>query len=204
MAYSASRVANEIASRRNGLVLFLNRMESLHVRGYLSKRDVERAYRGAFLEFCSHVENMIEKLFVGMLVGRYEHRDPQICALVNIRSDVVARHILYGGRRYVDWLPFDHTEERAKAFLARGRPFSDLNSDDKGHLKGIVVLRNALAHDSGHALRQFRKQMVNPNILPPAQQRPDGYLRGQYAVGSSRFQYMTARTQRVFQSLCNK
>jgi len=55
-----------------------------------------------------------------------------IYPLININSELVARNIVFKGRNYVDWLPYEHyAEPKAKAFFLEGLPFTTLQSADR-------------------------------------------------------------------------
>ena len=126
-----------------------------------------------------------------------------IHSLVEIKSEVVARKVVAGGRRYADWLPYEkETLPRAVAFLAAGRPFSDLTTDDVKALDRLTIIRNALAHESSHAVRRFRKTFTEGRGIPPDQLTPAGYLRGQHSPGVSRFNNTLNESVTVFQHLC--
>jgi len=92
--------------------------------------------------------------------------------------------------------------KRAKAFLSGGRPFTDLSKPDRNFLDSLTVLRNALAHESSHAVALFRQEFTLGKALPPQQERPAGYLRGQHASGQTRFNYLLGRTVLVMRTLC--
>jgi hypothetical protein len=122
---------------------------------------------------------------------------------VDVKSEVVARRIVTAGRKYVDWLPFDrHTEPRASAFLSGGRPFSKLENSDRRALDQLDVIRNALAHESSHSLRQFRRLYTEGKALPVDQLTPSGYLRGQHSIGTTRFTNTLNEVAGIFGRLC--
>jgi len=182
----------------------MKRLESLHASGALSQTDISRAQAGALLAFHTYVERSLERLFIGLLMRRLTSSQAGVSSLVHIRSDVVARAIVSGGRNYVDWLPFEqHTLKRADAFLSAGRPFSTLARADYASLERLGIVRNAIAHESTYALRRFRVQFVDGRGLPPGQQSPSGYLRGQHRPGQSRFENMMADVVVTFAKLCS-
>lgn len=124
-------------------------------------------------------------------------------SLVGIASSRVARGVVFGGRKYADWLPYNrHTMPRAEAFLAGGRPFSELLQSDRNFLDDLTTLRNALAHESSHALRQFRRAYTDGRPIAPQQHRPPAYLRGQHALGQRRFEYLLSEATGVMRRLC--
>jgi hypothetical protein len=178
-------------------------MDRLHSAHALGRADLNRVYAGAFVGFTTYVERSLERLFLGLLMGRFEVSG--VAPLVQINSEVVARAVVRGGRNYVDWLPFTkHTEPRALAFLASGRPFTDLPAADARVFDRLGVIRNAIAHESSHALRQFRRIFVDGRALPAEQQRPAGYLRGQHSPGVTRFVNTINENVIVFNTLCGK
>lgn len=201
MAAPASKIAGEVQARARGLEAYVGRMERLAARGELGASDLHRVYSGAFLSFHTYLERSIERLFLGLLMGRLTKAD--VSSLVSIKSDAVARAVIVGGRGYVDWLPLERfTVPRAKAFLSRGKPFSDVPRADRRALERLGVIRNAIAHESAHALRRFGEAFTEGRALPPAQRAPAGYLRGQHTVGVTRFSYHLAETVAVVTRLC--
>jgi hypothetical protein len=202
VAEPGSKVAEQVASRARGLTLYVNRVERLHDQGALPLVDLHRTYAGAYLSFYVFVERSLERLFVGVLMNRYHFQQPDVRRLVDIRSDAVARAVVSGDRSYADWLPFDLTRKRAKAFLSGGRPFATLPNSDKKVFLRMGLIRNAIAHDSRHALKLFQDEFVTGKSLPPEQHRPPGYLRGEHAVGQTRLEYSFAEASAVMKQLC--
>jgi hypothetical protein len=202
MPKPAEEVLDGIRARAGSTAQYLRRIEAVHVSGGLTSADVEQAYRGAFLYFHSHVENTLEYLFIGLIRGRVTHRRAAVRSLVNIPSDRVATKVVFNGRRYADWLPYSrHTFERAGVYFAEGRPFSEISKSDRESLDALTIIRNALAHDSSHAIRVFRKTFTDGKALPAAQLRPAGYLRGPHAIGQTRFEFLTAQAALLLESL---
>lgn len=201
MAKPASDWADDLASRGRGINLYVRRMDRLFSDGTIPRSDIERVYAGAFLAFHTYLESSIERLFVGLLVGRFVSQYSMIRPLVTVRADRVAYHIVRGERSYAAWLPYErYTLRRAKAFFSRGKPFTDLKRSQIKALDQLTTLRNALAHDSDSARRAFRATFTDGKTLPPDQLRPSGYLRGLHAVGQTRFDLLlsdTVRTARV-------
>jgi hypothetical protein len=194
-------VADEVASRARGLNDYVRRMEKLHIAGLLSDNDLRRVYAGAYLDFVTYLERSMERLFLGILMGRL------VCQigkpLVAIRSEVVARAVVNGGRNYVDWFPYRLTLDRAEAFLSHGgQPFQGLGKQEQRTFATASIIRNALAHESTHSLRQFRKYLVDGRALPPSQVNPRGYLRGQHAVGQTRLTFHMAEAVYAMRQLC--
>ena len=199
---AATTVRDDVAARARELNRYLLRVERLHFEGRLSERDVRRAYAGAFLAFYAYLERSIERLFLGTLMGRYQHASGSVRPLVVIKSEHVARLAVQGGRDYADWLPFDHTVRRANAFLSAGRPFSELPKAHQKTFERLAILRNAIAHESKSSLRRFHHDLVAGASLPANQLTPAGYLRGQHSPGRTRFSHFLADAVVAFAGLC--
>lgn len=93
------------------------------------------------------------------------------------KSHSVARDIVLGGRAYVDWLPYQFTDKRAEAFFRGGHPFSSLEKNDKREVERILLIRNAVAHQSRSARSKFEDQVIGTALLLPTERTPAGYLR---------------------------
>lgn len=128
--------------------------------------------------------------------------NPPTNPLVEVKSDAVAHAIVRGERSYVDWLPIDLTIKRANSFFSVGHAFGRLESSDKRKLQRLTLIRNAIAHDSAHAMRVFRKELVEGLGLPPAQHRPGGFLRGQHAGPQRRVEFHMTESIAVVRKLC--
>lgn len=198
----ARGVADSLKQSARGTQGYLNRLERLHVAKQLSQRDVTRAYEGAFLTYYTSFERHIERLFIGILMARLAVSGRQARALVQVTSDKTARNIIRGDRKFVDWLPIERTTQRASLFLSEGRPFDRLSDVDKEVLERMRIVRNVVAHRSGHAGRQFRSVLIEGQGIPPYQRTPAGYLRGQHAPGQSRLAYFMAQGVEAMDRIC--
>jgi len=156
--------------------------------------DVERAYAGAALEFHAYAERAVERLFVGLLRGSLNPSSAAIRPLIEVQSAATAHSVVSSERAYVDWLPYKRfTVRRARAFFSGGRPFTGLENADISAFDDMSIVRNAIAHQSASALRQFKQRFVLGKSLPPHQQRPAGYLRGRHTIGQTRMNHLLSR-----------
>lgn len=202
MAKPAEDVVDKVRAKAVSTANYLRRIEAVVLNGGITALDAEQAYRGAFLSFHSHVENTIEYLFMGLIRGRVDHRLAGVRPLIHVRSDRVATKVVFEGRKYADWLPYNrHTHDRAKIYFASGKPFTLLSKEDRKALDNLTVLRNALAHESSQALRRFHEEFTAGKALPADQRRPAGYLRGFHAVDQTRFEFLTAQVAQKLERL---
>lgn len=176
------------------------RIEQLFLRGMLVRRDAERVYEGLYLDAITSFESSIEDLFIQVLTGQFTSRG--VATQVRVHSKQVARDILLGGgRKYLDWLPYDRTEERAKAFLRAGEPFTRLGRPEKRTIEELLIVRNAIAHKSQYSKDRFI-QLISVFPLLPRERTPAGFLRSNIDPSTNRYQYYIAEMARMIQLLC--
>lgn len=197
MARQASFVAGEFARQAQASLRFVEKCDQLTAKGYLSLQDQRRIYANAYLSAFLAFEGALEALFFGLLLGSLRSGQSGVRPRVQLASSVIARDLVLGGRPYVEWTPYHLTEERAKIYFAKGRPFSLIPGPDKDALARHSVMRNALAHSSRHAQARFAKVFVEGKNLPPVQQKPAGYLAGAHSIGVSRLAFMLAELNQV-------
>lgn len=207
MASKSSGIADRLRSDGRGLLGYVKRVEKLHSDDELFKVDVERAYAGAYLLFYTSLERALERLCIGIMTQSLTIGQKGISPIVAVPNERIARQVLSGDRSYVDWLPFDRfAKRRAKAFLVKGKPFTDVPRPDSRFLATMGIVRNALAHGSPHSLRLFREEVIDGGAIaspvPSSQRKPAPYLRGSHAIGQSRFEFHLAEAAAIMQRLC--
>ena len=178
-------VADVCARRANFVAGYARRLG----RRCNSEADINQVFAGAYVSYVAYFESQIEVLFVGLLTRRLQHPDTTVRPLVAMPNVRTAKSLILGGRRYVDWLPYDQqTKARALAFFDAGAPFVGLPNPDIKALERASVLRNALAHSSDHSQKRFSDTFVSGRSLPPAQQRPAGFLRGAHSLTQNKLE----------------
>jgi len=193
-----SSLLNRFEGHLNALNVTRKKVELLYKQDLLVRRDIERIYEGIFLDAITSTEAMLERLFIRCMIAQDCSR---AIARINVSSPTVAREVLMGGdKKYLDWLPYDKTEKRAKAFFRGGRPFTQLNSSHRQTLSDILIIRNAIAHKSSHAEAKFNK-MINGQPLLPYEKTPAGYLRSKIDLNTTRYQFYVAEMADVIHSL---
>jgi hypothetical protein len=180
-------------------------MEGLYVRGVVSRSDIENMYEAMYLSAFTKFEVLIEDLFVGLLTKKIRPVSG-VLPHVAVKSPPIARKIVFGGKSYVDWFPFDKTEKLAKVFFNRGRPFTRLDKNDKQSVQILVFVRNAIAHKSRHAIRIFREEVLGDLNLLPRERTPSGFLRSQFRTmpSQTRFEFYMAEMANLASKICAK
>ncbi len=164
-------------------------MEVLFDGGKNNLRDISSVYESLFLRAIVGLEQYLENLFVAILSGSIIYSPRKIICKMSCESGDALREILLQGQNYLDWLPYNRTEDRATLYLANrgttedcGRPFVELDDGEKSQLKTMVTIRNAIAHTSSHAMNEFLRKVVGSQALLPREKKPAGYLRSLVTV----------------------
>src|SRR5947199_4623387 len=171
------RVRQKFLRRIQHLEFTRARMEQLHTRDIIVQRDIDSVYEALFLRAVVSFEAFLEDLFFAILSGRAKYARGRIRLRMKASNAEALRDILLQGDKYMEWLPFPRTEERARLYLHDGQPFTAIDDGAKSTLKTITTIRNAIAHSSDHAIDQFNKLVVGNQALLPSEKRPSGYLR---------------------------
>lgn len=178
-----------------------SKIERLCSQGILVRRDVELVYEGLYLDCVTSFESSIEHLFIQLLIGRTAVQG--VAPRAVFKSSVVARDILLGGeKKYLDWLPYDKTERRAQSYFRGGAPFTRFTSFEKKIIEEILLIRNAVAHESTHSHNRF-KQFVDGLPLASREKTPAGFLRSYIDQQTTRFQFYAAEMARMITLLCS-
>lgn len=199
----ASTLSDSYAARLRTFDRARRKLESLLVEGRVTRNEVSMFYEGIFLRTVTAFEGLMEDLFVGLLAGgitpgRNVH--PRII----FKSHTVARDVMLGGRAYVDWLPYNFTHTRAQAFFRGGVPFCNLEKPDKRLLERIVLVRNAVAHQSRSARGKFEDEVIGTAPVLPIERTPSGYLRTVFrtAPDQTRYEEMASTCAMLARKLC--
>lgn len=189
LATSTITCASEFISHLSYLEPTRSKTETLMYKGIIVRRDIEQIYNGLYLKaFCSF-EQFIETLFIGLLVNRFNHPSSRVIPRVSFKAALVAREVVYGGNRYVNWLPYYHTEQRAQAFFRNGLPFTSLQSRDKQLIDQFCYIRNAIAHNSSNSKRVFERNVIGSIPISPRDRNPSGFLRTKFRISPVQTRY---------------
>ena len=190
MPRPASSLSTKFVGHLKHLEKTRSKMERLIDENLLVRRDVEQVYSGLFIEAMTSFEQLIEDLFLGLLTSRLNCTVRNVVPRVVFNSDLIARDVVYGGRNYVDWLPYkQHTEKRAHAFLRNGLPFTSLDNADYKQLEELSQIRNAIAHKSQHSKRVFQTHVIRGLALTSIEKTPAGYLRNIVRISPAQTTY---------------
>jgi hypothetical protein len=199
----ATTLCETYAARLRTFERARRKLERMLTAGHVTRHDVSLFYEGIFLRTVTTFEGLMEDLFVGLLAGGITP-GPKVHPRVTFQSHSVARDVMLGGRAYVDWLPYHFTDKRADAFFRGGYPFCNLNKNDKKELERILLIRNAVAHQSRSARRKFEDEIIGAAPLLKVERTPAGYLRSVFRAApiQTRYEEIASTCAMLARKLC--
>lgn len=204
MPRSSTSLADAYIARLRGFDRARTKIERLLMDQHITRQEACLFYEGLFLRTVTTFEGLLEELFVGLLAGGLR-LSRNVHPRVTFQSHSVARDVMLGGRAFVDWLPYTHTEKRAEAFFRGGYPFHNLTKPDKRELERISIIRNAVAHQSRSARNKFEKEVIGSAPLLDIERTPAGYLRSIFRVApdQTRYEEITTTCALLARKLCS-
>jgi hypothetical protein len=156
------------------------RMEEMVVRNAIRLTDAELLYGSTFLSVCSRWESLLILSLAECVCGSAT-RAQQRRRLVTVSTrEALHNLLLYPGRNYVSLPAYKEALKLGGLFLQDGRPFSAVSESSRTYLEQAAVIRNAIAHESDHAISRFRRSVPGIESLPLNRRRPASYLRHQF------------------------
>lgn len=178
-------------------------MEALKSDGRIALRDIEAVYEALFLRAATGFEVFLEQLFFDILHEKAKYTKKRVALRMRPLVKAAIEEIVMQKQKYLTWVPFENTEDRAKLYLKDGKPFSELDGSARSSIKTIAMIRNAIAHKSAHAEKEFAK-LTGSLLLLPREKSPAGFLRSQMRSNpvQIRFEYYVYELKRIATLLC--
>lgn len=177
------------------------KLEKLYAGKQLARRDLERVYEGLYVASVTSFEDFLEARFFEVMMKAAE-RKADVIPRADFKSQAVLREFVLGGRRFVNWLPYGRTEERAAVYLRGGRPFDVASGTEKRQMKDWMTIRNAIAHTSREARRKFDADILSGLQLLPQERTPAGFLRSTLTIGTTRYENITNQMLTIGAKFC--
>lgn len=153
-------------------------MERLHKAKQIALRDLHSVYEALFIRAVTSFEVFLQDQFIATMSGKAAYgRARKVSARMTAVSNAAMMDILLQTRPYVTWLPYEHTHQRALVYLKDGKPFSEIPNAERQTMEKITIIRNAIAHQSEHAVKKFENKVLSGLILLPQEKKPAGFLR---------------------------
>ena len=153
------------------------RFERMFARSQIKLIDIEIVYEALFLRATTSFEAFLEELFCQILLNKVQYPTSRVTRIVNFASAQSLYRFVWRNDKYLEWLKYEKTEERARVFLSGGRPFRGLDEGIRSRIKPIATIRNAIAHSSDHARKEFRRIVIGNQPFSPRDRTPARYLR---------------------------
>ncbi|MBA4320704.1 MAG: hypothetical protein C0412_20105 [Flavobacterium sp.] len=179
------------------------KVEELLIRKRVVMKDVEQVYKGLFLDAVAAFEEFFENLFIGLSTKKIKPGSSRVSLKVFFRNEPIARPIITGGN-YYDWFPYYRTKKKAKQFFKNGYPFTCLTNIEIDLVEKIIVARNAIAHKSYFAKKNFEDRVIGLTSLLPKEKRVAAYLRGRYSLSSptTRYEDLVMTMASIAEKIC--
>ena len=178
------------------------RMESLHAIDRITVRDLHSVYEALFLRGVTSFEFFLESLFLAIMRQKATYPKSRVSLRMTPANDKALVEILRQNQVYLQWLPYRHTETRAKLYLTGGKPFSELTGGDKSMIKTVTIIRNAIAHSGAYAKGEFERTVIGSRALLRGERTPAGFLRTDANPVQKRFETYMIELSRIAQALC--
>lgn len=175
-------------------------MERLYRTNHIALRDLHSVYEAMFIRGVTSFEVFLQDQFIAIMNGTASYsRGRGVFVKMSATSPAALMDILLQKRAYVTWLPYDETRKRASIYLKEGKPFSDVQKPERETMDRITLIRNAIAHQSTHAIRQFEDKVLSGLTLLPQERRPAGFLRSvlRAAPLQRRFEFYVSELGRI-------
>lgn len=204
MPRKAEILFDSFKSRVQKKELTRTKIEKLFINHSLDESDVLTVYDGLFLGLFTDFEQLLEELFWGLLEGKITIDGYKINEIlkVTISPQSEINSVILGGQKYLDWLPYNKTIERAKIFFYYGVPFTNLDKKQKKNLEYYHIIRNAIAHKSPKSQREFKNKILQNLPLRPSERNPAGYLRSQGAGDKTQYEIAASELIEIALYLC--
>ncbi|MEX0853373.1 MAG: hypothetical protein WD036_08865 [Bauldia sp.] len=175
-------------------------MERLYKMNRIALRDLHSVYEAMFIRAVTSFEVFLQDQFTATMNGKVTYKKTRgVAVRMTASSSTALTDILLQKRPYLTWLPYDNTHQRALIYLKEGKPFSDVASPERDTMQRITLIRNAIAHQSTHAIQQFEDKVLFGLALLPQERRPAGFLRSvlRTAPLQRRFEFYATELGRI-------
>jgi hypothetical protein len=175
-------------------------MERLYRENRIALRDLHSVYEAMFIRAVTSFEVFLQDQFIAIMSGKIPYKKARgVSVRMTAVSSTAMTDILLQNRPYVTWLPYDNTHQRAHVYLKDGKPFSDIPKPERDTMERITLIRNAIAHQSTHAIKRFEEKVLFGLALLPQERRPAGFLRSVLRVAplQRRFEFYTSELGRI-------
>lgn len=165
------------------------RIENEFTKKRLLITDVELVYSSSFLSVCSQWQSLLEGILYEAVCGDGSTK-PSNRRFASFQKE---RHLenvlLFPGKDYLSIPNLKRAEEMAALFINQGQPFAAVSEPNRTFLQQAVQIRNAIAHQSTFAKKQFHKSVPGVSALPRSKRSPGAFLRHEFRKSPTQRRY---------------
>lgn len=153
--------------------------------GVMGITDAELVYSSSFLSICCQWEGLLEEVLLEVVCGVPSSR-ARLRRLASFRSKAQFRRaLLHPNKDYVGLESLSKAVGLAKLYVPNGEPFASVSESNQTYLGHSVLIRNAIAHQSDHAMAKFRSKVPGVGSLPTPKRSPSAFLRHEFRQNPS-------------------
>lgn len=165
------------------------RMEDEFRRGRLKVTDIEMVYCSCFLNVSSRWETYLEEVLIRAVCGP-KSNNSENWRFAWFRTRECLKNILtHRGKPYLGFTTIEEAEKLSSLLVNKGRPISVVSSNNRTLIGQAVQIRNAIAHDSGMAKKNFKEKVPGVSALPNSKRTPGAFLRHEFRQYPSQRRY---------------
>lgn len=151
--------------------------------------DVELLYSSCFSSVFSQWEVFLEDVLFETVCGTESKKRGNARYVMFRSKESFRKVVLPESHSYLSMATVEKAATFASRFVQNGRPISRVSPQYRSHITQAVLIRNAIAHDSGTAKSRFREGVPGVRALPPAKQQPGSFLRHMFRLSPNQRRY---------------
>ena len=156
------------------------RMEKEFRHGRLRVTDIELVYCSSFLSVCSRWETFLEDVLFEAVCGADSSVRGNWRHATFRTRDSLRDMLTHGGRFHLKFGTIEDAVSWSSFVMNEGRPISAVSDYNRTLIGQGVRIRNAIAHDSIRAKKNFKKKVPGVAALPNSKRTPGAFLRHEF------------------------
>jgi len=168
----------------------------------ISKRQLELLTESIFARAYSHLEILIEDVFILYCYGKPTISGKNVKSFLAPKNTSHARDMIKSGMNFLDWNTPDIVIKRSDVYLEDMNPMKVAVTTHRAALNDMRKIRNAIAHQSSEARLKFKSVVLSNLRAAPLQELEPGEFLLQ-SVPSSQNQYFLLYYLNLMKSVAN-
>ncbi len=170
------RFIRRVATFRN----CCSRIEEQFAANRLRTTDVELVYASSFLSVCAQWEGLLEAVIYEVGCGEGSRKRGNARAVTFKKRSHLEQLLLFPSKDYLGISTVKQAESLTRILVPSGMPVATIDEPSRTLLQQAGWIRNAIAHESDHALQLFRKKVPGVEQLHSNKRYPAPFLRHEF------------------------